>query len=137
MQNGETRDARLLTDDDVTSCITVPKTTENGRHFKARFPWPVLGSGLDTFIVRLIGNNMECKGTVTFYTPPEGEQQRDAKFTGRYIECEYIQEFSYPSGSVECNYRCSCGGDVCSAVYIFVIDNSGGENQEFCELSFA
>ena len=86
MQNGETCDTRLLKDDDVTSCITVPETTENGRYFKARFPWPVLGSALDTFIVRLIGNNMQCKGTVTFYTPPEGEQQRDAKFTGRYRE---------------------------------------------------
>ena len=137
MQNGETCDTRLLTDDDITSCIAVPKTTENGRYFKVRFPWPVLGSASETFVARVTGNNMGCTRAVTIYTPLEGEQQRDAKFTGRYRECEYTEEFSYPSGSVECNYRSSCGGDVCSAVYIFVIDNPGVENQEFCELSFA
>ena len=138
MQNGETRDTRLLTDDDVTSCITVPKTTENGRYFKARFPWPVLGSASETFVARVTGNNMGCTRAVTIYTPLEGEQQRDAKFTGRYRKCEYVNEAVLDTGSgrVKCDYRFSCGGDVCSAVYIFVIDNSWGENQEFCELSF-
>ena len=136
MQNGETRDTRLLTDDDITSCITVPKTTENGRYFKARFPWPVLGSASETFLARVTGNNIQCAGAVTIYTPPEGEQQRDAKFTGRYRKYEYVNQTDAGSGSVECNYRCSCGGDVCSAVYLFVLSMSEQENPELCDISF-
>ena len=136
MQNGETCDTRLLTDDDVTSCIMVPKTTENGRYFKARFPWPVLGSASETFVARVTGNNLQCARSVTFYTPPEGGQQRDAKFTGRYRKCEYVNETDAGSGIVECDYRCSCGGDVCSAVYLFVLSKSEQENSELCEVSF-
>ena len=121
MQNGETRDTRVLTDANVTSCITVPKTTENGRYFKARFPWPILGSASDTFVAKVTGNNICCHGeeVVKLYTPLEGEQQRDARFTGRYRKCGYVNEtvLDVGSGGVECDYRCSCGGDVCSAVY--------------------
>ena len=77
MQNGETRDTRLLTDDDVNSCITVPKTTENGRYFKARFPWPVLGSSSETFVAKVTGNNICCHGedAVKLYTPLEGNNR--------------------------------------------------------------
>ena len=139
MQNGETRDTRLLTDDDVTSCITVPKTTENGRYFKARFPWPVLGSASETFVAKVTGHYMQYADAVKLYTPLEGEQQRDAKFTGRYRECKYVNEVVLDAGRwrVECDYRCSCGGDVCSAVYIFAMNNSRAENQELCDISFA
>ena len=141
MQNGETRDTHLLTDDDGTSCITVPKTTENGRYFKARFPWPVLGSASETFIARVTGNNICCHGedAVKPYTPLEGEQQRDAKFTGRYRDCEYVNEVVLDAGSgrVECDYRCSCGGDVCSAVYLFVIDKSDDKQVQLCSMTFA
>ena len=136
MQDGETRDTRLLTDGDVNSCITVPKTTENGRYFKVRFPWPVLGSASETFVARVIGNNMKCTGAVIIYTPPEGEQQRDTKFTGRYRKCEYVNQTDAGSGRVECDYRCSCGGDVCSAVYLFVLSKSDQENSELCDISF-
>ena len=140
MQNGETCDTRLLTDDDVTSCITVPKTIENGHYFKARFPWPVLGSASETFVARVTGNNICCYGeyAVKLYTPLEGEQQRVAKFRGRYQKCEYVNEAVLDTGSgrVECDYRCSCGGDVCSAVYLFVLSKSEQENPELCDVSF-
>ena len=138
MQDGETRDTHLLTDGDVNSCITVPKTTENGRYFKVRFPWPVLGSASETFVARVTGNNMGCTRAVTMYTPLEGEQQRDAKFTGRYRDCEFVNQMVLDAGSrrVECDYRCSCGGDVCSAVYLFVIDNSLELNIKLCSIEF-
>ena len=118
MQNGETRDTRLLT----------------------RFPWPVLDSASETFLARVTGNNICCHGedAVKLYTPLEGEQQREAKFTGRYRKCEYVNEAVLDTGSgrVECDYRCSCGGDVCSAVYIFVINKSENQQVELCSVAY-
>ena len=140
MQNGETRDTSLLTDNDVTSCITVPKVTENGRYFKARFPWPVLGSASQTFTASVIGHTLKCASAVVLYTPLEGQQKRDTdwKFTGRYRKCEFVNEVVVDAGTgrVQCDYMCSCGEDVCSAVYIFASNKNGEENQEICDLSF-
>ena len=141
MQNGERRDTTLLTDNDVTSCITVPKATENGRYFKARFPWPVLGSASQTFTASVIGHNLLCTSAVNLYTPLEGQQQADAKqpFIGNYRMCEYVNEVVVDAGTgrVQCDYRCSCREDVCSAVYIFAYNKNGEENQEICDISFA
>ena len=140
MQNAETRDTTLLTDNDVTSCITVPKVTENGSYFKARFPWPVLGSASQIFTACVIGHNLQCASAVILYTPLEGQQREDAKqqFIGNYRMCEYVNEVVVDAGTgrVQCDYRCSCGEDVCSAVYIFASNKNGEENQEICGLSF-
>ena len=140
MQNGETCDTSLLTDNDVTSCITVPKTTENGRYFKARFPWPVLGSAFQTFTASVIGHDLQCESAVILYTPPEGQQKRDTdrKFTGRYRKCEYVNEVVVDAGTwrVECDYRCSCGMDVCAAVYVYVLNMSSKESVELCSVDF-
>ena len=140
MQNGETRDTTLLTDDNVTSCITVPKVTENGRYLRARFPWPVLGSASRTFTASVIGHNLQCASAVILYTPLEGQHQKDSnrKFTGGYRKCEYVNEVVVNAGTgrVQCDYRCSCREDVCSAVYIYASDKSAVDYQEICDISF-
>ena len=92
----------------------------------------------ETFVARVTGNNMGCTRAVTIYTPLEGEQQRDAKFTGRHRDCEFVNQMVLDAGSrrAQCDYRCSCGGDVCSAVYLFVIDKSLALNIELCSIEF-
>ena len=127
-----THDTRLLTDGNDTSCITVSKTLEPGSNFRTKFPWPVLGSASQTFTASLIGNKMDqCSGMVRFDTPLEGEQQED---TGRRKECILQNDPGMDSdtGRVECDYTCTCGADVYSAVYLSVHN----KNVELCEVAF-
>ena len=141
MQNGESRDTTLLMDANDTSCINVPKATENGRYLKVRFPWPVLGSASQTFIAMVTGNNIQCAGveSIKLYTPLEGAQQRHPQFVGRYRKCEYVNKVVLDLGScrVRCEYRCTCGRDVCSAVYLFALNKFSDDVQELCEVSFS
>ena len=139
MQNGETRDTGLLMDANLTSCVGIPKAMENGRYLKVRFPWPVLGSENHSFIAMVTGKNIQCTGanSLQLYTPPEGAQQHHPVFVGRYRKCEYVNEDVLDAKRVRCDYRCSCGKDVCSAVYLFALNKDDCDGQELCEVSFS
>ena len=82
----------------------------------------------------------EVRKCSNFVHTTRGQQQTDAKqpFIGNYRMCEYVNEMVVDTGTgrVECDYMCSCGEDVCSAVYIFASIKIEEENQEICDLYF-
>ena len=129
-----TRDTRQLTDGDDTSCIMVSRSYERGSSFRTKFPWPVLNSASQTFTASFIGSNTRsCTERVRFDTLPEGEQQED---TGNRRECTFVSETDLDTESqrVRCEFTCTCGQDVCSVVYLSVLNHFS--DIEVCEVAF-
>ena len=73
----------------------------------------------------------QCSGMVRFDTPLEGEQQGD---TGRRNQCTLSRDpgMDADTGRVECDFTCTCGADVCSVVYLSVLN----KNVQLCEVAF-
>ena len=72
-----------------------------------------------------------CSGMVRFDTPLEVEQQGD---TGRRNQCTLSCDpgMDADTGRFECDFRCTCGADVCSVVYLSVLN----KNVQLCEVAF-
>ena len=129
-----TRDTRLLMDWNDTSCIMVSRSLERGSNFRTKFPWPVLNSASQTFTASLIGNRIQtCANRVIFDTLPKGEQQM---YTPPEFRCLPVSQtvLDAESERVSCEFKCTCGQDVCSMVYLSVPNHFS--DVEFCEVAF-